>query len=59
MNPKTDANAAVPLSFLANPTATPTANKIGKFPNTISPIFFITVKIAVTNGMLTKAISGW
>ena len=58
MNPNTEARAAVPLSFLANPTATPTANKIGKLPNTISPIFFITVNIAVTAGILTNEING-
>ena len=56
--PKTAAKAAVALSFLAKPAATPTANKIGKFPKTISPIFFIIVKRAVINCelLITSAI---
>lgn len=45
--------------LLARPTATPTANNIGKLPNTIFPISFITVNIAVTTGILTNAINGW
>ena len=59
MKPKIEANPAVPLSFLASPTATPTANSKGRFPNMISPTFFIIVNIAVTTGMLTNAINGW
>ncbi|MPM07885.1 hypothetical protein SDC9_54194 [bioreactor metagenome] len=58
MKPNTEANAAVPLSFLASPTATPTANNKGKLPNIISPMFFIIVNIAVTAGIVTKDISG-
>ena len=50
--PNTAANAAVALSFLAKPAATPTANKIGKFPKTIFPILFIIVKSAVKKSEL-------
>ena len=57
--PNTEARAAVPLSCLARPTAVPTANNIGKFPNTILPTPCIIVNIIVITGILTKSINGW
>ena len=54
----TEARAAVPLSCLARPTAVPTANSIGKFPNTISPIPCIIFNITVIIGILTNDING-